>query len=92
MTSKELFKKLGYKEYKMSNSLVRYESKKTETCISFITSKEKGNRIHIYAIGETYQDSGMITYAELKAINLKVRELGWKDDTKEQMEWIEYDK
>lgn len=87
MKAIKLFKKLGYEKTVMSSTYFFYESKETETHISFIMS-EKGNRVHIWKTGDSYQDSGMNTYAELKAILKQIKELGWKDDTKEQMKWF----
>ena len=88
MTAQELFDKLGYEKKQLSNTLIRYESSHFETTITFITSEDKGNRVHIYANGDTFQDSGMNSYAEIKAILKQIEELGWEDDTEEQMHCV----
>ena len=89
-TAKELFEKLGYKCEKIfdDNTNISYESKLTETRIIFHTSEEKGNRLQVYAIGHSFKDSGMLTFAEIKAINKQIEELGWEDDTNSQMNWF----
>lgn len=87
MNAQELFEKLGYKR-KDVLSIISYESDLTDTLITFITNKKKGNRVHIYPIENKFQDSGMISYAEIKAILKQIEELGWKDDTDEQIEWV----
>ena len=89
-TAKELFKELGYElvaEYYGGATLI-YENKYCETRIVFHTNDEKGNRLDIQSMGISYQDSGMITFAELKAINKQVEELDWKDDTDYQIDWV----
>ena len=80
MTAKEMFEKIGYEKTDLlrSGKSVNYENKKYETGIS-IFDNEKGQMIHIYPLGNTYQDSGFIGIEELKAINKQVEELGWKD-------------
>ena len=90
MNAQELFEKLGYKliEKRYGGACLVYENKLAEVCICFHTNKDKGNRLHIYSLGNTYQDSGMITFAEIKAINKQIEELSWEDDTEEQMRWF----
>lgn len=78
MTAREMFEKLGYRK---TNHLIPpsigWENKDWETAISFIGNKDKGCRIHIYPLGDTYQDSGMIGIDEFKAIYKQLEELGW---------------
>ena len=85
----KMFENLGYSLEKLyGGATLIYTNKFCETTITFHTNEYKGNRIHIHSNGNTYQDSGMITFAELKAINKQVEELGWEDDTQEQVSWI----
>lgn len=77
LSAKEMFEELGYvKTNLLKTPSVHYENKKWETAIS-IFDNEKGRSIHIYALGNTYQDSGFIGVDELKAINQQCKELGW---------------
>jgi len=85
----KLFESLGYSlSILYDGATLIYENKNCETTIVFHTNEDKGNRIHIHANGNSYQDSGMITFAELKAINEQVKELGWEDNTEEQISWF----
>lgn len=78
-TAKEMFEELGYvKTDLLYGKSINYENKKYETAISFFDN-DKGRMIHIYAIGNTYQDSGFIGIKELQAINKMVSELGWNE-------------
>lgn len=80
MTAKEMFEQIGYKKTDLlKGKSVNYQNKVYETAIS-IFDNEKGRSIHIYALGDTYQDSGFIGIEELKAINKQCQELGWLDD------------
>ena len=80
MTADEMFKFLGFEKTDyLKQPSVNYQNKEYETSIS-IFDNEKGRRISIYALGNTYQDSGMIDDMELKAVIQKCRELGWLDD------------
>lgn len=94
MKARKMFEKLGYKYEKRyeDNTNIAYESNLTETRIVFHTNKYKGNRLHVYATGHNYQDSGMLSFAEIKAINKQIKELHWKDNTKEQKEWFRENK
>lgn len=90
MKAKDLFEKLGYQlvaTYYGGATLI-YENKLCATSIVFHTNEEKGNRLDIHSIGNSYQDSGMITFAELKAINKQIEELNWKDDAEQQISWF----
>lgn len=78
--AKEMFEELGYRKTDLlKGKSVHYENKDYETAIS-IFDNEKGRYIHIYALGDTYQDSGFIGVEELKAINKYCEELGWLDE------------
>lgn len=80
MKADEMFKFLGFEKTDLlKEPSVNYQNKEYETSIS-IFDNEKGRRISIYALGNTYQDSGMIDDRELKAVIQKCRELGWLDD------------
>lgn len=77
MSAKEMFEELGYTNTGLlKEPSVHYENKEWETAIS-IFDNEKGRAIHIYPLGDTYQDSGFICVEELKAINKQCQELGW---------------
>ena len=79
-SAREMFEELGYKKTDILNGKsVNYENKDYETSIS-IFDNERGRAIHIYALGDTYKDSGFIGVEELKAINKYCDELGWFDD------------
>ena len=79
-TANEMFEELGYKKTDLlKGKSVNYQNKDYETSIS-IFDCEKGRTIHIYDLGDTYQDSGMIGIEELKAINKYCEELGWFDE------------
>lgn len=80
-TAKEMFEELGYRKSKhLTPPSVGWENKEWETAISFLGNKDKGYRIHVYALGNTYQDSGMITVDEFKAIHQQMKELGWLNE------------
>lgn len=75
-----MFKELGYiKTDLLKKTSVNYQNKDYETSIS-IFDGEKGRRIHIYALGDSYQDSGMIDDKDLQAIIKQCEELGWLDE------------
>mgnify|MGYP004512741417 CR=1 FL=1 len=77
MKAKEMFEELGYIETDLlKKPSVNYQNKDYETSIS-IFDNEKGRRIHIYALGDSYQDSGMIDDKDLQAIIKQCEELGW---------------
>ena len=77
MTAQEMFEELGYKKTDLlKGKSINYQNKDYETDIS-IFDNEKGRSIYIYALGNTYQDSGFIGVEELKAINKQCEELGW---------------
>lgn len=79
MTAEQMFKELGYEKTDLlKEPSVNYQNKECETSIS-IFDNEKGRRIYIYELGNTYQDSGMIDDRDLKAIIQQCRELGWLD-------------
>ena len=79
-TANDMFEELGYKKTDLlKGKSVNYQNKDYETSIS-IFDCEKGRTIHIYALGNTYQDSGMTGIEELKAINKYCEELGWFDE------------
>ena len=80
MKAEEMFVKLGYTKTSPSNSMLCYENKEAETCITFITNERKGNRIHVYPLGDNFQDSGMLTYSEIMAIQKQCEELGWNNE------------
>ena len=80
MKAQEMFEKLGYKNTDLlKGKSVNYENKDYETSIS-IFDNEWGRTIHIYALGDTYKDSGFIGVEELIAINKYCEELGWFDE------------
>ena len=80
MKAEEMFEKLGYTKTSPSKSMLCYENKEAETCITFITNEYKGNRINIYPLGDNFQDSGMLTYSEIMAIQKQCEELGWNNE------------
>ena len=75
-----MLEQLGYKNtgYLTGNS-INFENKDCETSIS-IFDNERGRDIHIYALGDTYKNSGFIGVEELKAIYMYCSALGWFDD------------
>ena len=75
-----MFTNLGYENtgYLTGNS-INFENKDCETSIS-IFDNERGRDIHIYALGDTYKNSGFIGVEELKAINMYCDALGWFDN------------
>lgn len=79
-SAKEMFEELGYKKTDLlKGKSANYQNKDYETAIS-IFDNEKGRAIHIYDLGNTYQDSGFIGVEELKAIIKQCEELGWLDE------------
>ena len=93
MKARKMFEQLGYSLTELyGGATLIYENKNCETKVVFHTHENKGNRLDVQMTGTTYQDSGMLTFAELKAINKQVKELGWKDDTREQVKWVKSQK
>lgn len=79
-TARKMFEELGYVNTGLlKEPSMHYENKNYDTAIS-IFDCEKGKYIHIYQLGDTYQDSGFIGIDELKAINKQCEELGWFDE------------
>ena len=70
--AEELFEKLGYKKYEYLEH-TDYWQEKTEKIISFRNNKN-------VAVFNTYDGFEAITMQELKAINLKCKELGWIEE------------
>lgn len=69
-TADEMFKKLGYEKYKYLEH-IDYFQEKTDKIISFRNDKNIG-------LINAYDGFEYITMQELKAINKKVEELGWR--------------
>lgn len=67
-----LFEELGYEKYEYLKH-TDYWQEKTEKIISFRNDKS-------VAVFNTYDGFKAITMQELKAINLKCKELGWIEE------------
>ena len=75
-----MLEQLGYKNTGcLTGNSISFENKDCETSIS-IFDNERGRDIHIYALGDTYKNSGFIGVEELKAIYMYCDALGWFDD------------
>ena len=75
MTAKEMFEKLGYELFIMSNNEICYMSKNHEYYISFYLD----DKVIQCSENDAYNTSIAISIEELQAINKQVQELGWNE-------------
>ena len=78
----EMFEELGYKKKSESSNFILYENEYTMSNRCYIYFDLKKKLVQAEDIDDVYEmkEASYLNVQELKAINEKVKELGWLDE------------